>query len=160
MDFEKEIQDYLMDKGGFDKEETIFNKNIYFEFSEFKICNGRIDILGYDEDRKIYVIELKRGKIDANALVQCKNYMINLERLLTINNIKFKKINGILIGNSIDDRTETVLSCIDNIAFIKFEKAYKFLNDTSSADEEYYKQFKDDLGDIKNMLLCANGGIE
>lgn len=148
---EKEIQHFLVKKGVFFEKETKFNEMIYFLETEFQIGNERIDILGVDGKGTLYVIEIKKSAIDANAIVQCLNYMVGLKRVLSINSENTKpKIKGILVGEDIsDNRCKTVISDSNNIDFVAFEKNLKFDSPRYTMIKEYYAE----LNETANVLL-------
>ena len=58
------------------------NFNRFFEFdyisSEFIINSGRIDIVGKRDDT-LYIVELKRDKIDQQAINQLSNYLSEMK---------------------------------------------------------------------------------
>lgn len=68
---ESELHDFVLE-----------NFNNYFEFplkaNEFELSKGRIDFLGEDKEA-LYVIELKKDKIDKHAIKQLQKYIETMQ---------------------------------------------------------------------------------
>lgn len=120
---EKDLQDFLMEYGGFSAEENYFEDEISFLEKEFSLENhGRIDILG--ESRNfIYIIELKRNIADANALVQVLKYKTAFETFLKPE----KKVRCILVAPEIENNTHNaIIGMQDTVCYIKNKLAFSF----------------------------------
>ena len=73
---------------------------------------GRIDILAQsEEERTLYVIEIKRGVANREAYEQIKRYITRIKELHLD-----KRIIGVLVASALDDETEILLKS-SNIDF-------------------------------------------
>ncbi len=74
--------------------------------------NGRIDILAKYSDKKIAIVELKRGLIDIDAYEQLKDYLSasNIAAIKKEYDAKDSGFCGVLVGTQISDEVEKLLS--------------------------------------------------
>lgn len=144
---EKELQDALMERGCFYEDDTKFYADIYFIEREFKIGNERIDILGVDSSKNVYVIELKKGNVDGNALTQVLSYASQVKFLMR--EIKDVSVRCILVGSSIDERVNKTLIGNPEVAFVKYSPSIEI----ERHDKVFVKDFFDGLEDAKNTIL-------
>lgn len=144
---EKELQDALMERECFYEDDTKFSVDINFIEREFKIGNERIDILGVDSNKNVYVIELKKGNVDGNALTQVLSYASQVKFLMRES--KDISVRCILVGNSIDERVNKTLIGNDEVAFVKYSPSIEI----ESHDKIFVKEFFDGLSEAKNTIL-------
>ena len=88
----------------------------------------RMDLLGEDDEGNLYVFELKKGKIDGNALSQVLCYMWFVTSYLSKSEKhKHKKVFGILVGNDITDYTHRGLKLIKNVFYVQSIPSFDIL---------------------------------
>lgn len=92
------------------------NKNILLIDSQVNLNGFRVDLMGVDDNNDIYLFELKKGKIDGNALSQLLNYIYYAKSYIEGTN---KKIYGVLVGTEIDQYTDNSLNILENIYFLE-----------------------------------------
>ena len=130
---EKEIELYLVNK----KEYSMVNsKKVYIIDNQVKLGKYILDVLGLDEDGNIYAIELKKDRVDGNALSQVLAYMDYI-KLFNSQTKYIKKIYGVLVGDSLTDYMESGINQLDNIFYIKYGKTFNFEEQVWSWKEEY-----------------------
>ncbi|MHA1223501.1 MAG: endonuclease NucS domain-containing protein [Candidatus Heimdallarchaeaceae archaeon] len=76
----------------------------------------RIDILAYDDENNIYVIEIKRGKAGIETLKQMSKYI----KLVQKEFVDFNKIYGIIVAYDFKDELKLKVQKQDNIILIKY----------------------------------------
>lgn len=140
---EKELQDHIFQEKLIDLSDSKFRDFVSVVEKEFRIGNERIDLLGVGESGYFYVIELKKGVIDGNAHAQVINYSYSLQNLLNFNDIKYKGIRAILIGNGISDRVQNCITGSDFIEYIKFELNVELSTERREFKSDFYKNLSD-----------------
>lgn len=76
---EKQLQDHLIQN---------FSKHFDFSLvaSEVVISNGRIDLLGEDEDN-VYIVELKRDQVNEFTIIQLSAYIEPVQKMYPNKNV-------------------------------------------------------------------------
>lgn len=130
---------------------TVNNKKILLIDSQVDLNGFRVDLMGVDSNNDIYIFELKKGKIDGNALSQLLNYMYYAKSYTSGSN---KKIYGVLVGTSIDTYTGNSLNILEDIYFLETMPTFIF-------DDLQYKKLlnKDKVKDNCNEFNRIHKGF-
>ena len=107
-------------------------KEIFIVGRQVQIGSYTIDLIGADEDGFVYIIELKRGEVDGNALAQLLNYMYIVEEYLG------HVVNGILIGKKLSNHMQLAIEMIEEISFMKFDLEIKLKKDSWHLVDDFF----------------------
>ena len=155
---EKDVENYL-----FRKQEviTVNGKEVFITEQQVKVGDYYIDLLGQDDEYNIYVIELKRGIIDGNALSQVLFYM-DYVSLYNSKTKYCKKIYGVLIGNGITTYMENALGQLNNIFYFEYEQSFSFKEETYDWSKTYLasETFKNDSKLFNNLTIGEERDID
>ena len=89
---------------------------------EYPTDTGRIDILAVSEnDQEFFVIELKVSRGSDQAIGQLMRYMSWVNEKLAVN----KKVNGIIVAQSIDDRLIRSASMIPQVELFEYKLKFE-----------------------------------
>lgn len=145
---EQELEDYM-----YEMEFVIVNqKKIYVYSRQVIINNFRIDMVGIDEDKNIYIFELKKGSIDGNALSQVLNYMYYAKSYFNSEELN-KNVYGVLVGSDIDKYTFGALNILKDIFYLETYIELDFMNHSTkrySKKDDTTKGFIDIYLDIEH----------
>ena len=135
---EKDVENYMYQSGDCIKVNDV---EIVVYAQQVKVGEYYIDLLARDDEDNIYVIELKKGTIDGNALSQVLFYMDYVS--LYNSKTKYrKKIYGVLIGNGVTTYMENALKQVDNVFYVKYKQKFSFEELVWSWADEYLKSEK------------------
>lgn len=84
LDSEKELEKLLIKKEQFDKLNNILNMNMKIVSNQFEVDCGKVDILAQD-DRLLYIIELKKDIADHKIIGQLIKYSTHFQKRLIYN---------------------------------------------------------------------------
>lgn len=142
---ESEVEKALFDKGSIEHDDT----TVYWIDRQIPINGSVIDMIGISKDKKVlYVVELKRGEVDGNALSQLLSYIHTLHTFLLNAGDKETKVRGILVGESLSEYMKLALNIFAGIKFLKYKKsvevapAYWDVNDEAFKKQSIKNQFK------------------
>lgn len=96
------------------------NKEILLIDSQVNLNGYRVDLMGIDNKNDIYLFELKKSKIDGNALSQLLHYIYYAK------SYSERKIYGVLVGTSIDNYTDKAIKVLENIYFLQSTPTFIF----------------------------------
>lgn len=138
------------------------NFNKFFEFdyisSEFIINSGRIDIVG-KRDETLYIVELKRDKIDQKAINQLSNYLSEMKAQRPNENIV-----GIAAAPQIDESLELSSLPIKTMELqdVRYESISKMVVTLEKEDHERIKELaaKDNRNVSNYMQVLIKEHIE
>lgn len=153
---ESELQQKLMEKEFFRSTENSFGEQIMFECKEFSIGDKRIDILGFDDKGNIYVIELKKGIVDGNALAQVLAYGFSLKHLLDVNDIEYYDVRHVLVGSDIESRTSNCIIGLDDVCFIKFDLGINLESFDNVFRDSYFESLDTTATKISELICDYN----
>lgn len=88
---------------------------------EYPTDVGRIDILAIDEEDSFVVFELKLSRGPDRAMGQISRYMGWIKRNLA----KGKKVKGVLVAKSVDEKLKYAVSIIPDINLFEYELNFK-----------------------------------
>ncbi|MDR2545572.1 MAG: endonuclease NucS [Methanobrevibacter sp.] len=116
--YEKDMGDMIM------KHPNMIEEGFKPVNREYATEHGFIDILGKDKKGNLMVLELKSRKAGVNGVKQLKRYLIDFENnqdsYLKDSGIKMKKVRGIIVAPSIDERAKELIE-EENIEFKAIE---------------------------------------
>lgn len=90
---------------------------------EYPTDVGPIDILALDEEDNFVVFELKLSKGADKAMGQLLRYMGYVKRNLS----KGKKVKGVIVAKSVDEKLKYAASIIPDISLFEYELNFKIL---------------------------------
>ncbi|MDR1818947.1 MAG: endonuclease NucS [Methanobrevibacter sp.] len=105
--YEKDMGDMIM------KHPNMIEEGFKPVNREYATEHGFIDILGKDKKGNLMVLELKSRKAGVNGVKQLKRYLTDFENnqdsYLKDSGIEMKKVRGILVAPSIDERAKELI---------------------------------------------------
>lgn len=116
---EQELEDFMVQSEFI----TVNNKRILLIDSQVNLNGFRVDLMGVDNNNDIYLFELKKGKIDGNALSQLLNYIFYAKSYAKETN---KKIYGVLVGTDIDKYTKNSLNILEDIYYLETRPVFEY----------------------------------
>jgi len=116
---ERELEDNIV-QGEFI---NVNNKKILLIDSQVYLNGFRVDVMGVDSNNDIYLFELKKGKIDGNALSQLLNYIYYAKSYTKDTN---KNIYGVLVGSEIDRYTRNALNVLKDIYYLEAIPTFEY----------------------------------
>jgi RecB family endonuclease NucS len=149
MFYESDLEEHIQKDGYV----CINGEDISIVGRQVYIGSYKIDLVGEDDDGNLYILELKKNKIDGNSLSQLLNYMDYVK--LFFSKLKVdKKIFGVLIGNGITDYMQSSLKMLDNIFFIQATPSFDLEEQSYSFTQSYLDgdKFKSDLDTFEMFL--------
>lgn len=115
--FERDLRDFLLNKlSAIEDGLTLFEQGV-----EYKLSTGRADILCYDKDNGIVVVELKVGETGIETYGQIKMYIAAVEKDVA----KGKKVRGIIIAKGFDDKLVITASRDREILLMRYSVSFK-----------------------------------
>jgi RecB family endonuclease NucS len=84
---------------------------------EYPTAIGLVDILAVDEEENFYVFELKRSRGSDKVVGQVTRYMGWVNETIG----KGKKVTGIIVAKSIDEKMKYAASVIPNVFLFEYE---------------------------------------
>jgi RecB family endonuclease NucS len=144
---EKDLEDYLI------KQDTILIDDVEVSIYARQVpCSTYyIDLVGYGNNT-LYIFELKKGKIDGNALSQLLNYMYIVKQLKNDWELKCD-VKGVLIGASMTDYMELAINELPNIFFKKTNHMFRFEDDGYILKQEQMEHNKIKLNASLSELI-------
>lgn len=125
---EKHLEAFLV--ANWNSTELAKNYTIYQEEGEmmgqqYSTDAGTIDILAVSKDnKKLLVVELKRGRASDVVVGQILRYMGYIKELIAT---KDQKVEGVIIALEDDQKLKWALGAVDNISFYRYEVSFKLI---------------------------------
>jgi len=160
---ERQLEDYLVSNI-----EQIIPGGIVIK-RQFHVPNGIIDILAYTDDGTLHVVELKKGNINKEAIMQVLRYRSDVRRVLDLilSEIKLPEhdpyvsfnVDMTLVGSGVTAADLAVCEDI-GINVATYELAPKF--NTWATNENYLKAFSPAVShkSLDEFKLCIKGWLD
>ena len=121
---ERDLEQYIIRDLNQIKEGLKLYSNKGISGRQFNTEVGRIDILAYDKNDDLVVIELKAGTANYAVIGQILGYISWVRKNLS----QGKGVRGIIIADDFDKRVKYASSELANIALKKYEVSFKIKN--------------------------------